>query len=143
MSRSLLLVALLAGYAAVGLDLSSPSASFDPLGTSGRHVELAIEVGRFEEALPVALELKRAHESEPVIDYWLSEIYRGLDRPQEEAEAWQAYLSHGGAPGDACPALPEAYARAGDRERSRREFEQCARVAPDDPAHPLPGPGGW
>jgi tetratricopeptide (TPR) repeat protein len=134
-SRFLLLIALLAAYAAAGLNLSRPStaSAFDPLEARGRHVELAIEEGRFAEALPVALDLQRAYEAEPVIAYWLTEIYRALDRPQQEAEAWQTFLRHGGSPEDACPALPDAYARAGDSDRALRELEQCVRVAPDDP----------
>ena len=51
----------------------------------------------------------------------------------QRSDAWQAYLRHRGTPEDACPRLPEAYARAGDRERSLRELEHCVRVASDNP----------
>jgi hypothetical protein len=101
-TRSLLLVALLGGYAVVGLHLldRSTSTAFDPLEPRGRHVERAIEQRRFAEALPVALDLQRAYETEPVIAYWLSEIYRGLGRSHEEVDAWETYLRLGGAPED-------------------------------------------
>lgn len=103
MRRSLVLAALLIGYAVVGLDLFKPSTAgaFDPLGARGRHVELAIETGKYDEALPVALALRREYEHEPVIAFWLAEIYRGLERPAQEADAWDAYIRLAGTAEDA------------------------------------------
>jgi hypothetical protein len=88
-----LFTVVLAGYAAVFLRLPSAGAraGFDPLGPEGRHVEQAIETGRFAEALSVAVDLEQTYPEDLTISYWLTEIYGGLGRTDEEARARERY----------------------------------------------------
>ena len=134
MNRSLLLALLLVLSAAPFLrGPASGDVGFDPLEARGRQVELAIETGRFSDGLPVALDLQRSHPDEPLVLYWLTEIYRGLGRPRDEVLAWQAYLRLSSAPEDACPWLAEAYAHAGDAEAALGQYRDCVSIDPDEP----------
>jgi Flp pilus assembly protein TadD len=135
-ARSTLLAVLLAGYAALFSDFQGSGggdAPFDPLSPHGRQVEQAIETRQFAEALPVALDLQRAAPRDPQIAYWLAEIYRGLDRPREEAQAWEMFVSLDAAPAAACPAIGEVYARLNDPGQVLRAYERCATFDPDNP----------
>src|SRR5262249_54310402 len=116
-SRTSLLVLALAGYAAVGL--RGPAGSwlrqnhFDPFLPVARALELRVEEGRFAEALPLARGLRQQYPHEPLIAYWLARIHLGLHDTSAEIEAWNAYQRDSSTPEEACPALPEALARAG------------------------------
>jgi Flp pilus assembly protein TadD len=134
-ARSATLAALAAGYGWLWLSIgqSSFDRRFDPLNPRGRHVEEAIETGRFADALPVAFSLREAFPEQPQVWYWLAETYRGLDRPRDEADAWHTFVSMTPARPAACPAWPQAHARAGHDEAALRAYEQCVSFAPDDP----------
>lgn len=134
--RRLILAFVFASYAAVFVRLPSFAVGdrgFDPLVPRGREVERAIEEKRFADALPIVRELQSAHGADPLVAYWLAEILQGLGRPAEEAQAWEHVLRLTGLADAACPALPEAYANAGDRVRALDGYERCAAAAPDDP----------
>jgi tetratricopeptide (TPR) repeat protein len=134
-ARRATLAVLAAGYGWLWLSIgqSSLGGGFDPLSPSGRHVEHAIESGRFAEALPVAVSLRQSYPNEPLICYWLAEIHHGLNQPDAEAGAWAAFVSMTPARAAACPQWPEAHARAGQAADAIRAYEQCASFAPDDP----------
>ena len=106
--------------------------AFDPLLPLGRAVEERIGERRFAEALPVALELQHAYPAEPQVVFWLARIHHGLHSSSEEAEAWERYVAISPSPAEACPAMPEAYARLGQMARALSSYERCARFAPDD-----------
>lgn len=128
-----MLAVLLAGYAAVFVRLPSfASSSFEALSPRGREVERAIEERRFADALPLAQELLRAYPTEPVLSYWLAEIYQGLGQARDEAAAWERVLAQTTLAEAACPALPRAYANAPDATKSLDAYERCANAAPDD-----------
>jgi Flp pilus assembly protein TadD len=136
--RTLLAAALLAGYASLFLHVSAPVArrTFDPLEPRGRQVELAIETGRFADALPVARMLHAEYPTDLTVLYWMGEIYRGLGRAADEAASWQEYARHSGAPEAACPFLPIALAKSGDEIGALQAYERCVRAdrdALDDP----------
>ena len=131
MTRSTLLVALLAAYAAVFLPRalrSSGRAGFDPLQPRPRSVEELIVAKRFADALPLATELRAAFPDEPLVAYWLARINGGLQRPQAEADAWDAYVALSKAPAEACPQWPRALSRANLQDRARAATERCAAV---------------
>jgi len=133
-ARIATLAVLVAGYGGFWLSIGQSSFDhrFDPLSPRGRHVEDAIETGRFADALPVALSIREAFPEQPNVSYWLAEIYRGLDRPRDEAAAWDTFVSL--TPGSAaCPAWPQAHARAGHDQAALRAYEQCVAFAPEDP----------
>jgi tetratricopeptide (TPR) repeat protein len=137
MSRILLLGALAGVYLAAGLggrigELLSPN-RFDPFLPIARSVELRIGERRFAEALPLANSLARTYPTEPLVAYWRGQIARGLGDAPAEAAAWEDFVRLSTAPADACPALAEAYARAGKAPEALRAYERCAQFAPDDP----------
>ena len=128
--RTVLLVLLLALYLASDVRLLIGSlvsrGSFDPFLPAARAVEQRLADGRFTEALPLVLDLDRAYPREAQIAWWLARGYHGLKDPANEAAAWERYVEVSPAPGDACPAWPEAYARAGKAAESLHAFERCA-----------------
>jgi tetratricopeptide (TPR) repeat protein len=134
--RGAVLAVLLGAYAGVFAAphvLAPRTAAFDALTAHGRQIEAAIADTRFAEALPVALDLRQAYRSDPQILYWLGEIYHGLNRPREEAGAWEAYLLVSSAPWAACPAVAEVYERLGESARALAAYERCVAFDPDDP----------
>lgn len=60
----------------------------------------------------------------------LARIYFHLDKPVEEAAAWEQFVKSSSTPEDACPALAQAYVRAGDRAQSMKAFERCRDFDP-------------
>ena len=134
--RRLTLAILFASYTVVFVRLPTLGAGgrgFDPLDPRGRQVEQAIEETRFADALPVVRELESTYGAEPVVAYWLAEILRGLGQPAEEARAWERVLDLSGEADAACPWMPDAYGKSGDRARALGSYERCAAAAPDDP----------
>jgi Flp pilus assembly protein TadD len=134
--RRLILAILLAGYAAVFVRLPSlgdANRRFDPLEPRGREVERAIEARRFSEALPIIQELQSAHSQDPVVAYWLAEAIHGMGQYEREAQAWERVLQLTKQADAACPALPEAYANAGDPALALDAYERCAKEASVDP----------
>jgi Flp pilus assembly protein TadD len=134
--RRLVLVVLLVGYVAVFVRLPSfgrGGRAFEPLGARGREAETAIEEQRFADALPIVRDLAAEHASDPVIAYWLAEVHRGLGHVDDEAKAWEHVFELTASADFACPSLPEAYTRAGDREGALRAYERCASAGTDDP----------
>ena len=94
MTRTALLVGLLAAYiaATVGPALEQGSGhGFDALAPESRFVERAIGERRFGDALPVAIQLRRAHAGEPLVAYWLATIYQGLGRAADARSAWNDF----------------------------------------------------
>ena len=131
MTRSTLLVALLAAYAAVFLPRAlrtSGRADFDPLQPRPRAVEELIVAKRFADALPLAMELRAAFPDESLVAYWLARINGGLQRPQAEADAWDAYVALSKAPAEACPHWPRALSQANLQDRARAATERCAAL---------------
>ena len=133
--RRLVLAVLLLGYLAIFVRLPSigrGARAFDPLDARGREAETAIEERRFADALPIVRDLAGEHASDPVIAYWLAEVHRGLGHPRDESAALEHLFELTSSADFACPALPEAYARAGDAEKALGAYERCASAAPDD-----------
>lgn len=140
MPRALVLVVLLAAYLMAGLrpvagDLARRG-RFDPFLPTARALEHRVEENRFADALPMALELRRAYPDEPEIALQLARIHRGLRDASGEAAAWERYVSLSPAPAEACPALPDAYVRAGRPAEARDAAARCSAFAQRDA---LPG----
>lgn len=129
MRRTVLLALLLATDAAVlghtAASRAFRSAGFDPLAPQPSAVESLTVAGRFADALPLATQLRRTYPKEPLVAYWLARINAGLNRPAEEADAWEAFVSLSSEPIDACPAWPDADRRAGRQERAVAAAERC------------------
>jgi tetratricopeptide (TPR) repeat protein len=138
--RSTLLIALLTLYLASALGPTIAErmrrGAFDPFMATARALDERVAAGRYREALRLAIELEHAYPHEPQIPWMLARIHHGLEDAVSEAAAWERYVATSAAPDEACPALPEAYERAGRRAESLRAYEQCARFDPQD-AEPL------
>jgi tetratricopeptide (TPR) repeat protein len=133
--RTFVLLALFAVYLATALrgvvgELARRG-RFDPFLPLARTVERRVEEGRFAEALPMAADLDRTYPREPQIAFWLARIHFGLHDTAREIDAWESYMRDSPAPGEACPALPEAYERAGRGDDGLRAYERCAGADPD------------
>ena len=90
----------------------------------------AFTAGRFVDALEPTLRLMERFPSQHVYVGRLARIYEKLDRPADEAAAWERFVELSPTPVDACPGLGNAYANAGDREKALRAFERCASFDP-------------
>jgi tetratricopeptide (TPR) repeat protein len=105
----------------------------EPLHSQARAVEQAIAERRFAEALPIAAELESAYPRDAIAPFWLAAIYRGLERPADEAAAWERFVSLSATRDVACPALPHAYSRAGNEHDALRALVRCAEFDPQEP----------
>jgi tetratricopeptide (TPR) repeat protein len=136
MKPTFVLATLLAAYVAVGLrgyaKEVADAGRFDPFLPLARAVEWRIGERRFAEALPIARRLRQIYPAEPLVAYWLARIHHGLEAPQAEAAAWEDYIRLSAAPEEACPSLPEAYARLGRAAESLAAYERCARLSAED-----------
>ena len=102
--RTGLLLVLLAAYIGATVRPAIMAGSrdgFDALAPEARFIERAIGERRFGEALPVALDLQRAHDREPLVSYWLATIYQGLGRASDARSAWDDFHRLTGSTGGA------------------------------------------
>jgi hypothetical protein len=101
LTRTALLLGLLAAYLATTLRpilLDGTGRGFEALAPESRFVERAIGEHRFADALPVAIQLRRAHAAEPLVAYWLATIYQGLGRSADARVAWDDFHRLSGSP---------------------------------------------
>lgn len=121
----LLLTAYLVVFAGGGLPTGRSAAS--PAETWLAASKAAFDDGRYTEALPPTLELTRAFPKQHV--YWerLALVYQHLGQAQDEAAAWERMVTVSPNPVDACPALPDAYARASKSSATAlHAYRRCA-----------------
>jgi Flp pilus assembly protein TadD len=136
--RTALWCAMVVMYVATFVRQTSGSdGGFDAMAPRPRALELAIGRQQFDEALPIALELGRMHPDNALVAYWTALVYQGLNRPSEEAAAWESYLTRSSVPQAACPAIADAYDRAGSAVASLGALERCARLDPAEPERHL------
>ena len=106
LTRTAVLLALLAAYVAatIGPALEHGAGrGFDALAPESRFVEQAIGEHRFEDALPVAVQLRRTYTAEPLVAYWLATIYHGLGRAADARSSWDDFQRLSGSPDGANP----------------------------------------
>jgi tetratricopeptide (TPR) repeat protein len=90
----------------------------------------AFAAGRWDEALGPTQSLVERFPTQQVYADRLARIHFNLDRPSDEAAAWERYVLHSPTPEDACPAIGNAYLRAGERVRALNAFERCRDFDP-------------
>jgi tetratricopeptide (TPR) repeat protein len=112
---------------------SGDAERIEPLRSQARAVEQAIAARRFSQALPIALELESAYPTDALAPYWLAAIYRGLDRPADEASAWERFVSLSATREVVCPQMPDAYVRAGNAQEALRALVRCSEFDPQEP----------
>jgi tetratricopeptide (TPR) repeat protein len=134
MKRTALLVLLLVAYAGMfGRRLVTSTTEMDPVGPQAREIERALADKQYERALPLAKELQSLHPHEPLIELWMTLIYEGLHRGDEEKKAWERFIEFGSAPEEACPGMAFARSPADQTPPDFEAFERCARLDPRDP----------
>jgi Flp pilus assembly protein TadD len=106
--------------------------TFDPLSPRAHVVEQLMVARQYARALPLAVALRRTFPSEPQVVYWIAVIQSGLNDWRSAASAWEEYVRVSPAPGEACPALAEAYTRMGDAGEALAAYERCVRFDPTD-----------
>ncbi len=132
--QMLALAALAIVYLAVLGGWGRPhDAAFDPLAPEPHSIEQSIVAGRFAEALPQVEALRSRFPHEWLVSMWLARAHHGLGHARAEAEAWEQFVTESPAPGESCPALPQAYERTGDEARALAAYEKCTRFDPSDP----------
>jgi tetratricopeptide (TPR) repeat protein len=131
-----LLVLLFLGYATVFVRVPAAGLRlrpvFDPFEPRSRLVEQLIVARQYAKALPLAQDLRVSFPNEPQIVSELAAIFHGLNDSAAEAAAWEDYLRLSGAPAVACPALPDAYRRAGHLGQAVTSYERCLALEPEN-----------
>lgn len=90
----------------------------------------AFDMRNWEPALEPTSALVERFPDQQVFAERLARIYAALDRPAEEAAAWERFLRVSPTPEDACPAVAEAYYRAGVHARSLAASIRCRDFDP-------------
>ena len=128
-----ILAVLAIAYATVFIPNPVRRKGFDPHAARPRVVEELISARQFSQALPLALELQRSFPNEAEVAFWVAAIHHGLGDSQAEATALEDYARLSSTLAAACPALPAAYERLGDRPRAVAAYERCLQQDPQDP----------
>jgi tetratricopeptide (TPR) repeat protein len=113
--------------------ITTADAGFDAVSPQAREVERSLADHQYAQALTLATELKTKYPNEPLIELWLTEIYRGTQRYADEAQAWERFIEMGSAPDEACPGLANAYAMSKPNQLDLAAHERCTRLDPRDP----------
>jgi tetratricopeptide (TPR) repeat protein len=90
----------------------------------------AFAEGHYADALDPTTKLVERFPSQVVYLDRLARIHGKLDRPADEAADWERFVDVSPTPADACPALGNAYARAGQPEKSLDAFRRCVAFDP-------------
>lgn len=89
-----------------------------------------VKVGRFQEALPLAERILKEYPNNHIYLRRMAEIRGQLGQHREEAALWERFMKVAPSPGEACPAIGNAYRNAGDRVASIGAFERCLALEP-------------
>jgi tetratricopeptide (TPR) repeat protein len=90
----------------------------------------AYAAGRYTDALEATSRLVARFPAQQVYAERLARILGKLNRAGDEAAAWERVIDASPTPVDACPAIGDAYARAGERQKSIEAFERCVSFDP-------------
>lgn len=86
--------------------------------------------GRYADALEPTSRLVERFPNQHVYRQRLAQIFEHLNRPADEAAAWEHVVEVSPTPIDACPAIGNAYRRAGDEAKALDAFERCLSFDP-------------
>ena len=90
----------------------------------------AFAAGRYADALEPTSRLVTRFPTQQVYVLQLARIFGQLHRAADEAAAWERFIDVSPTPVDACPAIGNAYARAGEPLKSLGAFERCVSFDP-------------
>ena len=81
--------------------------------------------GKWQDALEPRLTLAKAFPSNHIYAGQLAEIYHGLNRPADEAAAWESFVASSPTPSEACPQIGLAYRTANNITKAIDAFNRC------------------
>jgi tetratricopeptide (TPR) repeat protein len=84
-----------------------------------------VRAGKFAPALEPALALTAAEPGNHSYLRYLAQIYHGLERWPDEAQAWEQFQEHAPLPFEACPQVGIAYMKQSRVEEAFRAFQHC------------------
>jgi len=116
--------------AATAADAAADAALVDGLLVESRD---AFSSGRWQDALEPTKAIVARFPGQHVYLSRLAEIYEKLERPIDEAAAWELYMDRAPLPAGACPAIGNAYRRLGKYELALNAFERCLQADTKDP----------
>ena len=117
----------------VGARLLSPASQVLSQSDQVRTAVEPFRAGRYADALAPTLALSNTFPSSHVYAEQLAVIYHHLDRPKDEAEAWERFIRTSPSPFEACPQIVDAYRRQGLIPAAVDASNRCLAFAPDDP----------
>jgi tetratricopeptide (TPR) repeat protein len=112
---------------------SAKELSPEQIAALSAKVKSLIREDRYKDALEPAKTLVAAYPDSSIYLDRLATVYHFLERPKEEAEQWERYMSVDPTPEDACPHLDHAYATLHDAVAQRRAAERCLALDPRNP----------
>lgn len=90
----------------------------------------AFKAGRYADALEPTSRLVERFRNQHVYVQRLAQIFEKLDRPADEAAAWEQFVEVSPTPVEGCPQLGNAYTRAGETIKALDAFERCVAFDP-------------
>lgn len=103
-------------------DAEADAALIDGLLVESRE---AFSSGRWQDALEPTKAIVARFPGQHVYLARLAEVYNKLERPQDEAAAWELFMDRAPLPAEACPAVGNAYRRIGKYDLALNAFERC------------------
>lgn len=132
-SRALLAAFLLAIFGYTLTPRATPAAETN----EGAEVEgvltasrAAFDTRNWQAALEPTRTLVERFPKQQVFSERLARIYSALGDPVKEADAWEKFVGVSPTPEDACPAIAEAYWKAGDHDKSLEASVRCRDYDP-------------
>lgn len=108
--------------AAPPADAEADAAAMDVLLVASRE---GFATKRWQDALAPTKAIVERFPSQHVYLARLAEIYNKLERPKDEAAAWELFMDRAPLPAEACPFVGNAYRRIGQYDKALNAFERC------------------
>jgi tetratricopeptide (TPR) repeat protein len=90
----------------------------------------AYSAGRYADALEPTSRLVARFPLQQAYAERLAHTFGKLNRPADEAAAWERFVDTSPTPIDACPAIGDAYTRAGQPQKSLEALQRCVSFDP-------------
>ena len=135
MARIVLPLTVLGAYAAaLVIQPVRPVAASAPIATTVdiQAATALVRAGNYADALPPLLKLTESFPRNHELWKDLALVYQHLDRPIDQAAALERFVLQSPAPWEACPAIGDAYRRAGQMPKAIDAFDRCFTFQPDD-----------
>jgi tetratricopeptide (TPR) repeat protein len=115
--------------------LPAPGESAAPPSAETRQMQDAtalMAANKWADALAPVQALSRAYPGNHIYAERLATIYEHLNKPVEEAAAWERFVATSPTAYEACPRIGDAYRRAGQLDNAIDAFERCLTYEPDN-----------